>query len=169
MSSLVLLLKGVQMKARVALVALAAAVTLTSVAAAGPDAAKQRVVITSQASQTTKVSPFVLTPLQAGALKPDSGTQTAGSSSGRTVMREGQRVEIYDGVGTLKGNRGSLVVHLRTEYVDGGNGYHVGTGTWKVVRGTGQYAQITGGGRTGTVVLDRGPWSSRSEGFLTLP
>jgi hypothetical protein len=164
------LLKGVQMKARVvALVALAAAVTLTSVAAAGPDAAKQRVVITSQASQSVKVSPFVLTPLQAGAVKVDSGTQTGGSSSGRTVMREGQRVEIYVGVGTLKGKLGSLVIRLRTEYVDGGNGYHVGTGTWKVVRGTGQYAQITGGGRSGTVWLDRGPWSSRSEGFLTLP
>ena len=45
----------------------------------------------------------------------------------------------------------------RTEYVDGGNGYHVGTGTWKVVRGTGQYAQIAGGGRSGTVWLDRRP------------
>ena len=55
------------------------------------------------------------------------------------------------------------------EYVDGGNGYHVGIGTWKVVRGTGQYAQITGGGRSGTVWLDRGPWSFRSEGFLILP
>ena len=158
------------MKARVvALVALAAAVTLTSVAAAGPDAAKQRVVITSQASQSSKVAPFVLTPLQAGALKRDSGTQTGGSSYGRTVMREGQRVEIYNSVGTLKGKRGSLVIRLRIEYVDGGNGYHVGTDTWKVVRGTGQYAQITGGGRSGTVWLDRGPWSSRSEGFLTLP
>ena len=168
--SIAILLKGVKMKARVvALVVLAAAVTLSSVAAAEPDAAKQRVVITSQGSQTTKVSPFVLTPLQAGALKPDSGTQTAGSSSGRTVMREGQRVEIFDSVGTLKGKLGSLVIRYRTEYVDGGNGYHVGTGTWKVVRGTGQYAQITGGGRSGTVWLDRGPWSSRSEGFLTLP
>jgi hypothetical protein len=127
------------------------------------------VVITSQASQTTQVSPFVLTPLQAGALKRDSGTQTAGSSSARTAIRQGQRVEIYDSVGTLKGKRGSLVIRLRTEYVDGGNGYHLGTGTWKVVRGTGQYAQVTGDGRSGTVVLDRGPWSSRSEGFLTRP
>jgi hypothetical protein len=156
------------MKARVvALVALAAAVTLSSVASAEPDAAKQRVVITSQASHTTQASPFVLTPLQAGALKRDSGTQTAGSSSGRSVMREGQRVEIYDSVGTLKGKLGSLVIRYRTEYVDGGNGYHVGTGTWKILRGTGHYAQITGGGRSGTVWLDRGPWSSRSEGFLT--
>jgi hypothetical protein len=168
--SIAILLKGVKMKARVvALVVLAAAVTLSSVAAAGPDAAKQRVVITSQASRTTQTPPFVLTPLQAGGLKRDSGTQTAGSPSVRTAMRGGQRVEIYDIVGTLKGKRGNLVIQYRTEYVDGGNGYHVGTGTWKVLRGTGQYAQVTGGGRSGTVWLDRGPWSSRSEGFLTRP
>jgi len=158
------------MKARVlALVVLAAAVTLTSVAAAEPDAAKQRVVITSQGSHPTQTPPFVLTPLQAGGLKRDSGTQTAGSPSVRTAMRAGQRVEIYDTVGTLKGKRGNLVIQYRTEYVDGGNGYHVGTGTWKVVRGTGQYAGITGGGRSGAVYLDTGPWSSRAEGVLTLP
>jgi hypothetical protein len=150
------------------LAALAVAATLTAIAAAGSDAAKQRVVITSQGSRTTQVSPFVLTPLQAGALKRDSGTQTASSSSGRTVMREGQRVEIYDSVGTLKGKLGSLVIRYRIEYVDGRSGYHVGTGSWKVARGTGQYAQITGAGRSGTVWLDRGP-SSRSEGFLTSP
>ncbi len=151
------------------LVALVAAIMLTSVAAAGPEAAKQRVVITSGASQPTQVgAPFVLTPLRAGALKRDSGTLTA-SASGRTVMRDGQRIEIYVNVGTYKGKLGNLVTRHRTEYVDGGNGYHVGTGTWTVVRGTGQYAQITGGGRSGTVWLDRGPWSFRSEGFLTVP
>ena len=150
------------------LVALVAAIILTSVAAAGPEAAKQRVVITSGASQTTQVAPFVLTPLQAGALKRDSGTLTA-TASGRTVMRDGQKIEIYVNVGTYKGKLGSLVTRHRTEYVDGGNGYHVGIGTWKVVRGTGQYAQITGGGRSGTVWLDRGPWSFRSDGFLTVP
>jgi hypothetical protein len=151
------------------LVALAATIILTSVAAAGPEAAKQRVVITSQASRTTQVSPFTFTPVQAGALEVDSGTQIAGSYSGRTVMREGQSVEIYAGVSTYKGKLGSLVIRHRTEYVDGGNGYHVGTGTWKVVRGTGQYAHITGGGRSGTAWLDRGPWSFRDEGFLALP
>jgi hypothetical protein len=151
------------------LVVLAAAVTLTSVAAAGSDAAKQRVAITSQAAKTTEVSPFVLTPLQAGPLKRDSGTLTGAIPSERVVMRAGQRVSIYEGVATLKGKRGSLVTRYRSEYVDGGNGYHVGTGTWKVVRGTGQYARITGGGRSGHVWLDRGPWSSRDEGFLIVP
>ena len=158
------------MKARVAaLVALVAAVTLTSVAAAGPEAAKQRVAITTQAAGTTHVSPAVLTPLQAGALKRDSGTMTAGLSPGRDVMREGQKVTIYEDVSTFKGKRGHLVIRYRAEYVDAGNGYHVGTGTWRVVRGTGKYAQITGGGRTGDVTLDPGPWSSRLEGLLSLP
>ena len=151
------------------LVVLAAAVTLTSVAAAGSDAAKQRVAIVSQAAKTTEVSPFVLTPLQSGRLKRDSGTTTSAIPAERVVMRAGQRVSIYEGVVTLKGKRGTLVTRYRSEYVDGGNGYHVGTGTWKVVRGTGQYARITGGGRSGNVWLERGPWSSRDEGFLTVP
>ena len=53
-----------------ALVTLAVAVTLTSVAAAGPAATKQRVAINMKFHQST----FVLTPLQAGAVKSDSGT-----------------------------------------------------------------------------------------------
>ena len=60
------------MKARHAiLVGLVTAVVLTSVAAAGPDAARQRVAISMKdlANGT-----FVLTPLQAGTLKRDSGT-----------------------------------------------------------------------------------------------
>jgi hypothetical protein len=149
------------------LVAFAAAVTLTSVAGAGPEAAQQRVAITSQAAKPTPVSRFVLAPLQAGALKRDSGTMTAPFPPERVAMREGQRVSINDGRATLKGKRGTLVIRYRDEYVDSGNGYHVSTGTWKVLRGTGQYADVTGGGRSGTVSLDRGPWSSRQEGFVT--
>ena len=152
------------------LVALAAAVTLTAVASAATHAARQRVAITSQAAKTTRVSPFVFTPLQPGPLKRDSGTMTATFGTERVVIREGQEVSIFDGGRTtLKGKRGSLVIHYRDEYVDGGNGYHVGTGTWKIVRGAGQYAHITGGGRTGNVSLDRGPWSSRNEGMVTVP
>jgi len=162
------------MKVRQAvLVVLAAAVTLTSVAAAGPHAAKQRVAITSKVvANTSSSGQFVLTPLQAGALKRDSGTESSVWNE-RVVMREGQSVEIDEGVQTLKGLRGSVTMRFRVEYVDAGNRYVSGTGTWKVVRGTGQYAHITGGGRSGTVSRDvppsRGPWSSRAEGFLTLP
>jgi hypothetical protein len=159
------------MKVRYAvLVVLAAAVALTSVAAAGPDAAKQRVAITAKGvANPASFGKFVLTPLQAGALKPDSGTETSSVSSERVVMREGQEVKIVNWVTTCKGKRGSFVIRVRLEQVEAGNGYHVGTGTWKVVRGTGQYAQVTGGGGVGNVWREGGSWSERREGFLTLP
>lgn len=155
----------------VGVIVVLAAVTLTSGAEPGPDAAKQRVAIVSKGVETVSgAGEFVLTPLQGGAVTRDSGTGSAAFET-REVMRRGQRVTVADGVETLKGKRGSLKVRFRIEYVDAGNGYHVGSGTWKVARGTGQYAQIAGGGRRGDVWLEREPkpWSGRAEGFLTLP
>jgi hypothetical protein len=163
------------MKARHAiLVALAGAVTLTAVAVAGPDAAKQRVAI------DMKIYPqgtFVLRPLQAGALKQDSGTISSNWTDipGRNVMRDGQEVTIYDGaVTTLTGKRGTLTIRDRNEWVavanenvpNGDFRPGVGIGTWKVVRGTGQYAGIVGKGRNGHAGLGN-PWYARYEGFLT--
>jgi len=78
------------------LVVLVAAVTLTAVAAAGPDPAKQRVAIDMKLwPQKT----YVLTPLEAGPLKRDTGTISHDllSISGHEVMRDGQRVTIYNG------------------------------------------------------------------------
>ncbi len=126
------------MKARaVALVALATAVTLVSVAAAGPNAAKQRVAIDMKLwPQKT----FVFTPLQAGPLKSDSGTISHNwlSIPGRNVMRDGQKVTIYDGgVATLTGKRGTLTIRDRNEWVHlerDGNGDGeldaIAIGTW---------------------------------------
>lgn len=164
------------MKARVvALVALAAAVTLTAVAAAGPNAAKQRVAI------DMKIYPqvtFVLTPLQAGPLKRDTGkiSESLTSVRGHDVMRDGQKVTIYDGgVITLTGKLGTLTIRDRNEWVDlarDGNGDGetdgIGMGTWKVTRGTGQYSGIVGKGRNAHVGLGS-PWYARYEGFLTSP
>jgi hypothetical protein len=157
------------MKARHAvLVALAAAVTLTSVAMAGPGAARQRVVI------NMKIYPqktFVLTPQQFGTLKRDSGTISSNWTSipGRKVVRDGQEVFIYNGaVTTLTGKRGTLTIRDRNEWVDVGNDDSVAIGTWKVVRGTGQYRGIVGKGRSGHAGLGS-PWYARYEGLLTLP
>lgn len=156
---------------------LVAAVALTSVAAAAPAATKQRVAI------NMKIFPdktFLLAPLQAGTLESDSGRITTVeqvlSMSGRTVMRDGQRVTIYDAaIWTLKGKRGTLTIRERTEWVDVGSDVNrdakpdsVALGTWNVVRGTGQYAKIAGGGRSGHAGLGQ-VWTARQEGFLTLP
>ena len=92
------------MKAHLAAVAaFSVAVTLASVAAAGPDAAKQRIAISSklQPEQT-----FVLTPFKTGALKRDSGRVSIVSDNGRDVMRGGQEVTIHQGTLTLEGKRG---------------------------------------------------------------
>ena len=160
------------MKARYAmLVALAAAVTLTSVAAAGPEAAKQRVAISMKNPGN---GTFVLTPLQRGTLKRDSGTVSGVYKKATTVMREGQSVFIGWNTYTLKGKRGTMSIRERNEFVNVSNekvkGFDftpgVGIGTWKVVSGTGAYAKITGGGRSG---IQGHPWLAQLEGFLTVP
>ena len=151
-----------------------AAVTLTSVAAAGGDAAKQRVALTVTILPSGK---GVLTPLKDGALKRDSGTFSGSNPTSTpadlTVVREGQTVEIYHNVWTFTGKGGSLVLRERTEAVELGqdldhNAFQDGiaVGTWKVVRGTGDYAGFAGGGRSAHF-YQGGRWVARCEGFLT--
>jgi hypothetical protein len=166
------------MKAHLAkvVVLLGAVTLLTTVAAARPAAAKQRVAI-NLAIFPNKT--FTLTPVQAGTLKSDSGRITSVeqvlSMSGRTVMRDGQSITIYSPtIWTLNGKRGTLTIRERTEWVDVGSDVNrdakpdaVALGTWNVVRGTGQYAEIAGGGRSGHAGLGQ-VWTARQEGFLTL-
>jgi hypothetical protein len=158
------------MKARHALLAVfVAAVTLTSIAAAGPEAAKQRVAISMKNPGN---GTFVLRPLQAGTLKRDSGTVSVITKEEPTVMREGQTVYISRNTYMLKGKRGTMSIRERNEFVEVSNekvpGFDftpgVGIGTWKVVGGTGAYAKITGGGRSGH---QGHPWLVQQEGFLT--
>lgn len=140
---------------------LLAAVTLASVAAAGPDGGKQQVTI---ASKLYPERTFVLTPVTTGALKRDSGRASAeGGDTGDSTTF------------TFKGRRGTLVIReLRTEWVDVLNEEVNGVvpavviSPWKVVRGTGQYAHVTGGGRSAQAGLGN-VWYARQVGSLTSP
>lgn len=129
-------------------------------AAAGPVAAKQRIAITGKGDSHT----FLLTPLTRGELRRDSGTFGDCCWSERVVVRDGQRIEINDPLATYAGRGGTLVVRYRIEWVSAGSGYIVGTGTWKIVRGTGVYKGITGGGRSGGAWIGNTFVSARAEG-----
>ena len=99
---------------------LAAAVTLTSVAAAEPEATNSG---WRSRRRSCRAVRSVLTPLQAGALKRDSGTFVGDWSTtpDRTLIREGQKVQLYHAVWTFTGKRGTLVFRERSEWVDVGN------------------------------------------------
>jgi hypothetical protein len=149
----------------VVLCAVAATVTVTSVAAAGSATTKQRVQIDLKYPGNT----FVLTPLQAGAIERDSGKQGCDRGpSQREVLRDGQTGWIWDcPAWTFVGKQGKLVLRSRYTWIEAGGTYNVATGTWKVVDGTGQYSRVIGGGRSarvGTASLER----ARYQGFLTL-
>ena len=156
------------MKLQLSFVAFVAAVSLASVAAAGPEAAKQRVAINTKMHQST----FVLIPLQAGPLARDSGTVKDNTPNApcRKVVRDGQEANVCNGGRwTLTGKRGTLTIRVPAEWVDpGSGGCGVAFGTWNVVRGTGEYAGITGGGRSAYDAHCQ-KWYARHEGFLRSP
>ena len=153
----------------VVLVTIVAAVTLAPAAATEPGVAKQRVAISATILPAGKAT---LTPYRNGALAPDTGTFVGARSRtpDRTLIRDGQTVYFHSGTWTFTGKRGTLVLRERNEWVDAGGSPDrppwIGVGSWQVVRGTGQYAGITGGGRSGHAGLGR-KWLARYEGFLT--
>lgn len=158
---------------QIVLVVVAAALTVVSGATAGA-AAKQRVAIVATVLPTGRA---VLEPLQKGALMRDAGAFT-GNWSGtpdRTLVRDGQKVDIHPATWTFSGKHGTLVFRERTEWTDleqdlnrDGDNDGIAVGTWKAVRGAGVYAGITGGGRSS--LLGQGHKRvARYEGFVTVP
>ena len=152
-------------KLTVVAVLAALAVTLATVAAAGPVAAKQRIAI--QGTRTAAGSDAgVLIPLTSGALGRDSVILTGCCFSDRFVKRDGQSIELTGLRLTFTGKQGSLVTRNRIEWIDVGNGYSIGTHTWIVVRGTGDYAHLVGHGRGAVVGLPNGVLKWRFEGLV---
>jgi hypothetical protein len=142
----------------------AAAFVLTGIASAGHTAAHQRIAIVSSGNDRT----FVLTPLTSGPVMRDSGTATSCCWTRRFVQRDGQSVEIDNPLRTFEGRQGTLAWRARITWVDLGNGHSVGTGTWKIVRGTGAYARIQGHGRIALITGASGHGPVRAEGLVDL-
>ena len=140
----------------------ALAVTLTAVAAAGPVAAKQRVAIQENANGS-----FVLTPLTPGAIKRDTGTASFCCWTERHIKRDGQDIDINDPRWTFTGKLGTIEGRNQVGFVDLPDGWAVFTGTWKVIRGTGAYAGLSGGGRGAGVALPNSTGKSQFEGLLS--
>ena len=147
------------------LVAIAgSALFLAAAPGASPGATKQHVTITTPKSG---IDSFVLIPRRGGPIQRDSGTASYCCWSQTFITRDGQTVEVNDPIATLRSKKGELVLRQRIEWADAGNGYSIGTATWKVIRGTGAYKNVTGGGRSASSWLPNGPVSWRAEGFLT--
>ena len=140
----------------------AATAMLTSVAAAGPVAAKQRIAI-----KVENGASFILSPLTSGAIRPDAGLASFCCWTARHVVRNGQAVEINNPKMTLTGKRGTLVARNEIGYVDLPDGWAVFTGTWTVISGTGAYAGLAGGGRGAGATTPNGRFKSQFEGFLS--
>jgi hypothetical protein len=143
-----------------------AAAVVTGVATAGQAAAQQRIAITSPSGNSAA---FVLKPLTSGPVLRDSGTATACCWSRRFIQRDGQSIEIDNPLRTFAGKRGTFVWRARIEWVNAGSGYSVGTGTWKIVRGTGAYTHLEGHGRVAVITAanDQGV-ADRAEGLVDL-
>jgi hypothetical protein len=125
------------------------ATVVTGVATAGNTAAPQRIAITSARGNTAN---FVLTPLTSGPITRDSGTATACCFTRRFIRRNGQAIEIDNPLRTFVGKHGTFVWRARIAWVNPGSGYYVGTGTWKIVRGTGAYAHLEGHGGVALII-----------------
>lgn len=145
-----------------AVAALAAAgATFAAVAAAGPVAVKQRVAIQE------KGGAFVLRSVTPGAIKRDTGTARFCCWTERRIVRDGQDIDINDPQITFTMKRGTLVVRSQIGFVDIPDGWAVFTGTWTVIRGTGAYAGLAGGGRRAGIQLPNGNVTSQFDGFLS--
>jgi hypothetical protein len=143
-----------------------AAAVVTGIATAGHTAAKERVAITSPHGNSAI---FVLNPLTPGRIVRDSGTATSCCWTRRFIRRDGQSIEINNPIRTFTGKRGTFSWRAQIGWVDLDSGYSIGTGTWKIVRGTGAYTHLEGHGRIAIISgpSDQGV-ANRAEGLLDL-
>ena len=110
---------------------------------------KQRIALVVKIPLDSATGEFVLEVLTPGPLKGDSGsiTFTSGPTPvfiGRIIR--GQSIDRFRATDLLEGEQGTLAIRIEADFASAGNGYHVGTGHWSIISGTGAYSGLTGGG-----------------------
>jgi hypothetical protein len=143
-----------------------AAALATGAAMGGHAAAQQRIAITSPGSIDSGV--FVLTPLTSGPIGRDSGTRIYCCWTRRFSQRDGQAIETDNPLVTFEGKHGTFVWREQIDWIDLEKGYAIGTGTWKILRGTGAYAHLEGHGRVAIVDANHQGVADRAEGLVDL-
>jgi hypothetical protein len=153
------------------LVAIAvASMVIPSSVSASPAASHQRVMLQMKHGFGSPTGRFVFYALTEGSLELDSGRYTYAAVEKPPLTRKGQGIAVYVAAAVLSGKRGTFTLRWRGEFVGAGGGNTIGTGTWSIVRGTGAYVGVTGGGRLGCVVFtQRSDTTMQLEGFLTAP
>jgi hypothetical protein len=138
----------------------------TGGATAGHTATAERVAITSPHGNSAV---FVLTPLTPGPIERDAGTATSCCWTRRFIQPDGQAVEINNPLRTFTGKNGTFTWRAQIGWVDLDSGFSIGTGTWKIVRGSGAYAHLQGHGRLAIISgpTDQGV-ANRAEGLVDL-
>jgi hypothetical protein len=135
-------------KLSAAAAAFVAAAIVAGAAIAGQTSAQQRIAITSPNGNSNA---FVLTPLTPGPIVRDSGTASYCCITPRFVHRDGQSIEIDNPTKSFLGKRGTFVWLAQIDWVNLDHGWSVGTGTWKIVLGTGAYKHLEGHGRLAVI------------------
>lgn len=123
--------------------------------------AKQRIELQEKAAGVLAVIP-----LTSGAIKPDTGGDSICCWTQRFITRNGQSIEIDNPEVTFISNRGTMVIRQLIDWLDLPDGYAISTGTWRVVRGTGAYAGLSGGGGHAGIQLRDGSFKWQDEGLL---
>jgi hypothetical protein len=135
----------------------------------------QRIVVDAKLPPSfTPVASFQLTAGTQGKLGADTGKLTWVNKPDVKGTKDGQTYVRGRSTATFTGKNGTLVVAEDVLIVAAGLGVDVATGTWKVLRGSGTYRGVTGGGRMAGVFgipppIKGGQYPIRYEGLLTTP
>lgn len=138
----------------------------SEVAAAG--GSQQRISITTAKGDGHT---WVLKPLTSGPLTRDAGSKTVCCFTDNHVTRDGESMAIDDPNMTYHGKNGTFTMQVVVDWIEAGHGYSIGTGTWKIIpgSGTGAYQHLQGQGRIAVNWPDNADWlSSQAQGLVDL-